>query len=86
MTPGPMKSRCVSVCVGSNQLADFRLKISQLESASSSVTRMATEGAKATASGVEAQVVGAAAAGHENWLVVLWFLAGDCGKIPNEKG
>lgn len=47
---------------------------------------MATEGAKATASGVEAQVVGAAAAGPENWLVVLWFLAGDCGKIPNAKG
>ena len=37
------------------------------------MTRMATEGAKATASGVEAQVVGAAAAGPENWLVVLWL-------------
>lgn len=45
---------------------------------------MATEGAKATASGVEAQVVGAAAAGPENWLVVLWFL-GDCRKILNKK-
>ena len=32
----------------------------QLESASSSVTRMATEGAKASESGVEAEVVGAA--------------------------
>jgi hypothetical protein len=31
-----------------------------LESASSSVTRMATEGAKATQSGVEAEVLGAA--------------------------
>jgi len=34
----------------------------QLESASSSVTRMATEGAKATQSGVEAEVLGAAVA------------------------
>ena len=44
---------------------------SQLESASSSVTRMATEGAKATASGVEAQVVGAAASGPNAWLFFL---------------
>lgn len=48
---------------------------------------MATEGAKATASGVEAQVVGAAAAGPENWLVVLWFLAvGGLGENPKRKG
>ena len=49
----------------------------QLESASSSVTRTATEGAKASESGVEAEVVGAAVprrngAGGEVGLGMAW--------------